>query len=160
MFSRFQEIKALSHLYRKTDIATVRNEAHTYTLANEADWTIIHIKYTWYLWENWVVRWIYDLCFISIQANLIPLCWNRNKIFWNNLFFQVSYSSIRSFDPAVPVAGPPQTVSKLWNSTHHVFSHLHPGTTYQFFLRASTVKGFGPATTINVTTNISGKINK
>uniref|UniRef100_A0A8C3KB72 protein-tyrosine-phosphatase n=1 Tax=Calidris pygmaea TaxID=425635 RepID=A0A8C3KB72_9CHAR len=69
--------------------------------------------------------------------------------------YEVSYSSIRSFDPAVPVAGPPQTVSKLWNSTHHVFSHLHPGTTYQFFIRASTVKGFGPATTINVTTNIS-----
>jgi receptor-type tyrosine-protein phosphatase kappa len=35
--------------------------------------------------------------------------------------------------------------------------HLHPGTTYQFFIRASTVKGFGPATAINVTTNISGK---
>uniref|UniRef100_A0A8C4KLR9 protein-tyrosine-phosphatase n=1 Tax=Dromaius novaehollandiae TaxID=8790 RepID=A0A8C4KLR9_DRONO len=69
--------------------------------------------------------------------------------------YEVSYSSIRSFDPAVPVAGPPQTVSKLWNSTHHVFSHLHPGTTYQFFIRASTVKGFGPATTFNVTTNIS-----
>ncbi|KAI1240959.1 Receptor-type tyrosine-protein phosphatase kappa, partial [Lamprotornis superbus] len=69
--------------------------------------------------------------------------------------YEVSYSSIQSFDPAVPVAGPPQTVSKLWNSTHHVFSHLHPGTTYQFFIRASTVKGFGPATTINVTTNIS-----
>uniref|UniRef100_A0A8C5TCQ4 Receptor-type tyrosine-protein phosphatase kappa n=1 Tax=Malurus cyaneus samueli TaxID=2593467 RepID=A0A8C5TCQ4_9PASS len=70
--------------------------------------------------------------------------------------YEVSYSSIQSFDPAVPVAGPPQTVSKLWNSTHHVFSHLHPGTTYQFFIRASTIKGFGPATTINVTTNISG----
>ncbi|XP_071293188.1 receptor-type tyrosine-protein phosphatase kappa isoform X12 [Agelaius tricolor] len=69
--------------------------------------------------------------------------------------YEVSYSSIQSFDPAVPVAGPPQTVSKLWNSTHHVFSHLHPGTTYQFFIRASTIKGFGPATTINVTTNIS-----
>ncbi|XP_012516245.1 PREDICTED: receptor-type tyrosine-protein phosphatase kappa [Propithecus coquereli] len=67
----------------------------------------------------------------------------------------ISYSSIRSFDPAVPVAGPPQTVSNLWNSTHHVFMHLHPGTTYQFFIRASTVKGFGPATAINVTTNIS-----
>uniref|UniRef100_A0A8C0ISV1 protein-tyrosine-phosphatase n=1 Tax=Chelonoidis abingdonii TaxID=106734 RepID=A0A8C0ISV1_CHEAB len=40
-------------------------------------------------------------------------------------------------------------------NTHHVFSHLHPGTTYQFFIRASTVKGFGPATAINVTTNIS-----
>ncbi|XP_032263787.1 receptor-type tyrosine-protein phosphatase kappa isoform X4 [Phoca vitulina] len=69
--------------------------------------------------------------------------------------YEVSYSSIRSFDPAVLVAGPPQTVSNLWNSTHHVFMHLHPGTTYQFFIRASTVKGFGPATAINVTTNIS-----
>uniref|UniRef100_A0A8C8VNZ2 protein-tyrosine-phosphatase n=1 Tax=Pelusios castaneus TaxID=367368 RepID=A0A8C8VNZ2_9SAUR len=69
--------------------------------------------------------------------------------------YEVSYSSIRSFDPAVLVAGPPQTVSKVWNSTHHVFPHLHPGTTYQFFIRASTVKGFGPATAINVTTNIS-----
>ncbi|EMP34835.1 Receptor-type tyrosine-protein phosphatase kappa [Chelonia mydas] len=69
--------------------------------------------------------------------------------------YEVSYSSIRSFDPAVLVAGPPQTVSKVWNSTHHVFSHLHPGTTYKFFIRASTVKGFGPATAINVTTNIS-----
>ncbi|KAL7987771.1 hypothetical protein Chor_006690, partial [Crotalus horridus] len=69
--------------------------------------------------------------------------------------YEVSYTSIRSFDPAVPVAGPPQTVSKLWNSTHHVFPYLHPGTTYQFYIRASTVKGFGPATAINVTTNIS-----
>uniref|UniRef100_A0A8C8SLX3 protein-tyrosine-phosphatase n=1 Tax=Pelusios castaneus TaxID=367368 RepID=A0A8C8SLX3_9SAUR len=50
---------------------------------------------------------------------------------------------------------PSRTVSKVWNSTHHVFPHLHPGTTYQFFIRASTVKGFGPATAINVTTNIS-----
>lgn len=70
----------------------------------------------------------------------------------------MKYNSIRSFDPAVPVAGPPQTVTKLWNSTHHVFSQLHPGTTYQFLLRASTLKGFGPATAINVTTNISGNI--
>ncbi|XP_075059150.1 receptor-type tyrosine-protein phosphatase kappa isoform X9 [Mixophyes fleayi] len=69
--------------------------------------------------------------------------------------YEVKYNSIRSFDPAVPLAGPPQTVSKLWNSTHHVFSQLHPGTTYQFLIRASTMKGFGPATAINVTTNIS-----
>ncbi|OCT80172.1 hypothetical protein XELAEV_18026987mg [Xenopus laevis] len=70
--------------------------------------------------------------------------------------YEVKYNSIRSFDPAVPVAGPPQTVTKLWNSTHHTFSQLHPGTTYQFHIRASTVKGFGPATAVNVTTNISG----
>lgn len=81
-------------------------------------------------------------------------CWMYNSKYFS--LKQVSYSSIRSFDPAVPVAGPPQTVSNLWNSTHHVFMHLHPGTTYQFLIRASTVKGFGPATAINVTTNISG----
>ncbi|XP_032877125.1 receptor-type tyrosine-protein phosphatase kappa isoform X5 [Amblyraja radiata] len=69
--------------------------------------------------------------------------------------YEVSYSSIRSFDPAVQVAGSVQTVTKLWNSTHHVFTHLHPGTTYQFFIKASTVKGFGPATVANITTNIS-----
>uniref|UniRef100_A0A4W3ICB3 Receptor-type tyrosine-protein phosphatase kappa n=1 Tax=Callorhinchus milii TaxID=7868 RepID=A0A4W3ICB3_CALMI len=69
--------------------------------------------------------------------------------------YEVSYSSVKSFDPAVQVAGPLQTVSKLWNSTHHVFTHLDPGTTYQFFIKASTVKGFGPAAVINVTTNIS-----
>ncbi|KAG8444251.1 hypothetical protein GDO86_009436 [Hymenochirus boettgeri] len=69
--------------------------------------------------------------------------------------YEIKYNSIRSFDPAVPVAGPPQTVAKLWNSTHHVFSQLHPGTTYQFHIRASTVKGFGPAAAVNVTTNIS-----
>lgn len=97
------------------------------------------------------------MCYAGVwNCNLIIFrhCLNSAKTL--QCFLQVSYSSIRSFDPAVPVAGPAQTVSKLWNSTHHVFSHLHPGTTYQFYIRASTVKGFGPATAINVTTNISG----
>lgn len=69
---------------------------------------------------------------------------------------QISYSSVRSFDPSVPLLRPPLIVSLPWNSSHHVFSQLHPGTTYQFIIRASTVKGFGPPTTLNVTTNISG----
>ncbi|XP_006006852.2 receptor-type tyrosine-protein phosphatase kappa isoform X1 [Latimeria chalumnae] len=69
--------------------------------------------------------------------------------------YEISYNSIRSFDPSIKLDGHPQTVSTLWNSTFHVFSQLHPGTTYQFFIRASTRKGFGPATAINVTTNIS-----
>ncbi|MGH0158270.1 UNVERIFIED_CONTAM: hypothetical protein FKN15_075249 [Acipenser sinensis] len=69
--------------------------------------------------------------------------------------YEISYSSIRSFDPAVDVAKRPLTVALPWNSTHHVFSQLHPGTTYQFIIRASTVKGFGPPTVVNVTTNIS-----
>ncbi|XP_041106203.1 receptor-type tyrosine-protein phosphatase kappa-like isoform X2 [Polyodon spathula] len=69
--------------------------------------------------------------------------------------YEISYNSIRSFDPAVDVAKRPLTVALPWNSTHHVFSQLHPGTTYQFIIRASTVKGFGPPTLVNVTTNIS-----
>ncbi|KAG5846689.1 hypothetical protein ANANG_G00117640 [Anguilla anguilla] len=69
--------------------------------------------------------------------------------------YEISYSSVRSFDPSVPLLRPPLVVSLPWNSSHHVFSLLHPGTTYQFVIRASTVKGFGPPTTLNVTTNIS-----
>lgn len=68
---------------------------------------------------------------------------------------QISCSSVRSFDTSV-LLRPPLIVSLPWNTTHHVFSQLHPGTTYQFIIRASTVKGFGPPTTLNVTTNISG----
>ncbi|KAI1897461.1 hypothetical protein AGOR_G00083520 [Albula goreensis] len=69
--------------------------------------------------------------------------------------YEISYSSVRSFDPSVPLLRPPLTVSLPWNSSHHIFSQLHPGTTYQFIIRASTIKGFGPPTTLNVTTNIS-----
>ncbi|XP_036405186.1 receptor-type tyrosine-protein phosphatase kappa isoform X8 [Megalops cyprinoides] len=69
--------------------------------------------------------------------------------------YEISYSSVRSFDPSVPLLRHPLTVSLPWNASHHVFSQLHPGTTYQFSIRASTVKGFGPPTTLNVTTNIS-----
>ncbi|KAL0967367.1 hypothetical protein UPYG_G00251340 [Umbra pygmaea] len=69
--------------------------------------------------------------------------------------YEISYSGIRSFDPSVPLLRPPLMVSLLWNTSHHVFNQLHPGTTYQFIIRASTVKGFGPPTTLNVTTNIS-----
>uniref|UniRef100_A0A4W4GRI5 Receptor-type tyrosine-protein phosphatase kappa n=1 Tax=Electrophorus electricus TaxID=8005 RepID=A0A4W4GRI5_ELEEL len=69
--------------------------------------------------------------------------------------YEISYSSVQSFDPSVPLLRPPVTVTLLWNASHHVFSQLHPGTTYQFLIRARTSKGFGPPTTVNVTTNIS-----
>ncbi|KAL2082508.1 hypothetical protein ACEWY4_022326 [Coilia grayii] len=68
--------------------------------------------------------------------------------------YEISCSSVRSFDTSV-LLRPPLIVSLPWNTTHHVFSQLNPGTTYQFIIRASTVKGFGPPTTLNVTTNIS-----
>lgn len=69
---------------------------------------------------------------------------------------QISYSGLRSFDPSVPLQRPGLTVSLPSNATYHLFSQLHPGVTYQLSIRASTSKGFGPATTLNVTTNISG----
>ncbi|KAJ8289422.1 hypothetical protein GJAV_G00001120 [Gymnothorax javanicus] len=69
--------------------------------------------------------------------------------------YEISYSSIRSFDPYVPLLQPSLTVTLPSNSSHHTFHQLHPGTTYQFSIRASTSKGPGPATTLNVTTNIS-----
>uniref|UniRef100_A0A7N6FJI2 Receptor-type tyrosine-protein phosphatase kappa n=1 Tax=Anabas testudineus TaxID=64144 RepID=A0A7N6FJI2_ANATE len=69
--------------------------------------------------------------------------------------YEISYSGVRSFDPSVPLQRPGLTVSLPSNTTHHMFSQLHPGVTYQFSIRASTSKGFGPATTLNVTTNIS-----
>lgn len=70
---------------------------------------------------------------------------------------QISYQSIESSDPAVNVPGPRRTISKLRNETYHVFSSLHPGTTYLFSVRARTGKGFGQAALTEITTNISGK---
>ncbi|KAK2518520.1 Ptpru [Columba guinea] len=65
------------------------------------------------------------------------------------------YESIESSDPAVNVPGPRRTVSKLRNETYHVFSNLHPGTTYLFSVRARTGKGFGQTALTEITTNIS-----
>lgn len=78
-------------------------------------------------------------------------------VFFSLFFQQISYSGLRSFDPSVPLQRPGLMVSLPSNATHHLFSQLHPGVTYQLSIRASTSKGFGPATTLNVTTNISGE---
>ncbi|MBN3303631.1 PTPRK phosphatase, partial [Amia calva] len=88
---------------------------------------------------------------------------DRIFLYWKEPFepngiitqYEISYNSVRSFDPSIQLLRPPLTVALPWNSTHHVFSQLHPGTTYQFIIKASTVKGFGPPTVLNVTTNIS-----
>lgn len=56
------------------------------------------------------------------------------------------------------VPGPRRTISKLRNETYHVFSNLHPGTTYLFSVRARTSKGFGQAALTEITTNISGEL--
>lgn len=55
--------------------------------------------------------------------------------------------------------GPRRTVSKLRNETYHVFSNLHPGTTYLFSVRARTGKGFGQTALTEITTNISGRFS-
>uniref|UniRef100_A0A8C5A9R1 protein-tyrosine-phosphatase n=1 Tax=Gadus morhua TaxID=8049 RepID=A0A8C5A9R1_GADMO len=70
--------------------------------------------------------------------------------------YEISYSGLRSFDPSVPLQRTGLVVSLPSNTTQHLFSPLHPGVTYQFSIRASTSKGFGQATTLNVSTNISG----
>ncbi|XP_070315161.1 receptor-type tyrosine-protein phosphatase U isoform X2 [Odocoileus virginianus] len=69
--------------------------------------------------------------------------------------YEISYQSVESSDPAVNVPGPRRTISKLRNETYHVFSNLHPGTTYLFSVRARTGKGFGQAALTEITTNIS-----
>ncbi|XP_064408324.1 receptor-type tyrosine-protein phosphatase U isoform X2 [Latimeria chalumnae] len=69
--------------------------------------------------------------------------------------YEISYQSIESSDPTVNVPGPRRTVSKLRNETYHVFSNLHPGTTYLFSVRARTGKGFGQTALTEITTNIS-----
>uniref|UniRef100_A0A2I3HJI8 Protein tyrosine phosphatase receptor type U n=1 Tax=Nomascus leucogenys TaxID=61853 RepID=A0A2I3HJI8_NOMLE len=71
--------------------------------------------------------------------------------------YEISYQSIESSDPVVNVPGPRRTISKLCNETYHVFSNLHPGTTYLFSVRARTGKGFGQAALTEITTNISGE---
>ncbi|TRY59146.1 hypothetical protein DNTS_032399, partial [Danionella cerebrum] len=69
--------------------------------------------------------------------------------------YEISYSGVQSFDPSVVLLRPPLLVSLPWNSSVHSFTQLQPGTTYQFQIRASTSKGFGLPSTLNVTTNIS-----
>uniref|UniRef100_A0A4W5LMT6 protein-tyrosine-phosphatase n=1 Tax=Hucho hucho TaxID=62062 RepID=A0A4W5LMT6_9TELE len=69
--------------------------------------------------------------------------------------YEISYQSIESSDPGINVPGPRRTVSKLRNETYHMFSNLHPGTTYLISVRARTTKGFGQTALTEITTNIS-----
>ncbi|KAI4811930.1 hypothetical protein KUCAC02_014794 [Chaenocephalus aceratus] len=69
--------------------------------------------------------------------------------------YEISYQSIESSDPGINVPGPRRTVSKLKNETYHMFSNLHPGTTYLISVRGRTIKGFGQTALTEITTNIS-----
>lgn len=85
---------------------------------------------------------------------------NQQPELWDCLVVcqQISYQSIESSDPGINVPGPRRTVSKLKNETYHMFSNLHPGTTYLISVRARTAKGFGQTALTEITTNISGII--
>ncbi|CAL8365115.1 unnamed protein product [Arctogadus glacialis] len=72
--------------------------------------------------------------------------------------YEISYQSIESSDPSINVPGPRRTVSKLRNETYHMFSGLHPGTTYLVSVRARTAKGFGQTALTEITTNISAAV--
>uniref|UniRef100_H3BZE4 protein-tyrosine-phosphatase n=1 Tax=Tetraodon nigroviridis TaxID=99883 RepID=H3BZE4_TETNG len=72
--------------------------------------------------------------------------------------YEISYQSIESSDPGINVPGPRRTVSKLRNETYHMFSGLHPGTTYLVSVRARTAKGFGQSALTEITTNISAPV--
>ncbi|KAM7383799.1 hypothetical protein PAMA_011252 [Pampus argenteus] len=72
--------------------------------------------------------------------------------------YEISYQSIESSDPGINVPGPRRTVSKLRNETYHMFSGLHPGTTYLVSVRARTAKGFGQTALTEITTNISAPV--
>uniref|UniRef100_A0A8C5CDP1 protein-tyrosine-phosphatase n=1 Tax=Gadus morhua TaxID=8049 RepID=A0A8C5CDP1_GADMO len=72
--------------------------------------------------------------------------------------YEISYQSIESSDPSINVPGPRRTVSKLRNETYHMFSGLHPGTTYLVSVRARTAKGFGQTALTEITTNISAPV--
>ncbi|CAL8295278.1 unnamed protein product [Merluccius merluccius] len=72
--------------------------------------------------------------------------------------YEISYQSIESSDPGINVPGPRRTVAKLRNETYHMFSGLHPGTTYLVSVRARTAKGFGQTALTEITTNISAPV--
>uniref|UniRef100_A0A4W5QZ63 Protein tyrosine phosphatase receptor type U n=1 Tax=Hucho hucho TaxID=62062 RepID=A0A4W5QZ63_9TELE len=72
--------------------------------------------------------------------------------------YEISYQGIESSDPGINVPGPRRTVSKLRNETYHMFSGLHPGTTYLVSVRARTAKGFGQTALTEITTNISAPV--
>ncbi|XP_059832085.1 receptor-type tyrosine-protein phosphatase mu-like isoform X10 [Hypanus sabinus] len=69
--------------------------------------------------------------------------------------YEVSYNAISSFEPEIDLSNQSGRVFKLGNETHHLFVGLHPGTTYSFTFRASTIKGYGLPITKSFTTKIS-----
>ncbi|CAL8312664.1 unnamed protein product [Merluccius merluccius] len=69
--------------------------------------------------------------------------------------YEISYKALSSFDTEFDLTNQSGKVLKPANETRHLFTGLSPGSTYSFTIRASTIKGFGPAVISQVTTKIS-----
>ena len=70
---------------------------------------------------------------------------------------QISYKALSSFDTEFDLTNQSGKVFKPANETSHLFTGLSPGSTYSFTISASTIKGFGPTVSSQVTTKISGR---
>uniref|UniRef100_A0A3Q3JGF3 protein-tyrosine-phosphatase n=1 Tax=Monopterus albus TaxID=43700 RepID=A0A3Q3JGF3_MONAL len=72
--------------------------------------------------------------------------------------YEISYKALSSFDTEFDLSNHSGKVFKLANETSHVFMGLCPGSTYSFSIKASTIKGFGPAVITQFTTKISAPL--
>ncbi|XP_026148492.1 receptor-type tyrosine-protein phosphatase mu-like isoform X9 [Mastacembelus armatus] len=72
--------------------------------------------------------------------------------------YEISYKALSSFDTDFDLSNQSGRVFKSTNETSHVFTGLYPGSTYSFTIKASTVKGFGPAVITQFTTKISAPL--
>ncbi|CAL8292346.1 unnamed protein product [Lota lota] len=72
--------------------------------------------------------------------------------------YEISYKALSSFDTEFDLTNQSGKVFKPANETSHLFTGLSPGSTYSFTIRASTIKGFGPAVVSQVTTKISAPL--
>lgn len=132
-------------------------------------WIISMTYLIYYLWPSHLCTYLMNstggggkkksqLKFVSRYNNRAKKHFNCFlMLFLFPIWHQISYQSIESSDPSINVPGPRRTVSKLKNETYHMFSNLHPGTTYLISVRARTAKGFGQTALTEITTNISGR---
>ncbi|CAL8319758.1 unnamed protein product, partial [Boreogadus saida] len=72
--------------------------------------------------------------------------------------YEISYKALSSFDTEFDLTNQSGKVFKPANETSHLFTGLSPGSTYSFTISASTIKGFGPAVSSQVTTKISAPL--
>uniref|UniRef100_A0A8C9F5B7 protein-tyrosine-phosphatase n=1 Tax=Pavo cristatus TaxID=9049 RepID=A0A8C9F5B7_PAVCR len=135
------------------ECAKMERNANRYTIKNLLPYRDIHVKLILSNPEGRKEG--KEVTFQTDEDGKVTGFGPANPIQFIYIRYSISYQSIESSDPAVNVPGPRRTVSKLRNETYHVFSNLHPGTTYLFSVRARTGKGFGQTALTEITTNIS-----